>query len=120
VTTIVARDYRGNTRIAIRTLFRVAVSNAWRDEERARMTVTEAPREDLTNLISLLRKLPKDHRRKLIIMGYSRIERWIDWQAEKHGVPHVKIDPNGTSSGCSICNYKELEELDYRRLRCPI
>ena len=40
-------------------------------------------REDLTNLIKSLRKLPKDHKTKLIIMGYSRIERWIDWQAEK-------------------------------------
>ena len=35
-------------------------------------------REDLTNLIRSLRELPKDHKRKLIIMGYSRIERWID------------------------------------------
>jgi len=35
-------------------------------------------REDLTNLVRSLRKLPKDHRTKLIIMGYSRIERWID------------------------------------------
>jgi len=76
-------------------------------------------REDLTNLIKSLRKLPKDHKTKLIIMGYSRIERWIDWQAEKHGVPYVKVDPNGTSSECPICNYKELEEVGYRRLRCP-
>jgi len=56
---------------------------------------------------------------KLIIMGYSRIERWIDWQAEKHGVPYVKVDPNGTSSECPICDYKGLEEIGYRRLRCP-
>ena len=76
-------------------------------------------REDLTNLIKSLRKLPKDHKTKLIIMGYSRIERWIDWQAEKHGVPYVKIDPNGTSSECPICDYKGLEEVGYRRLRCP-
>jgi putative transposase len=40
-------------------------------------------REDLNNLIKSLRKLPKDHKRKLIIMGYLRIERRIDWQAEK-------------------------------------
>jgi len=40
-------------------------------------------REDLTNLIRSLRDLPKDHKRKLIIMGYSRFEKWIDWQAEK-------------------------------------
>jgi transposase len=36
-------------------------------------------REDLINLIRSLRELPKDHKTKLIIMGYSRIERWIDW-----------------------------------------
>jgi IS605 OrfB family transposase len=76
-------------------------------------------REDLTNLIKSLRKLPKDHKTKLIIMGYSRIERWIDWQAEKHGVPYVEVDPNGTSSECPICDYKGLEEVGYRRLRCP-
>jgi IS605 OrfB family transposase len=76
-------------------------------------------REDLTNLIKSLRKLPKDHKTKLIIMGYSRIERWIDWQAEKNGVPYVKVDPNGTSSECPICDYKGLEEVGYRRLRCP-
>jgi len=76
-------------------------------------------REDLTNLIRSLRKLPKDHKTKLIIMGYSRFERWIDWQAEKHGVPYVKIDPNGTSLECPKCDYKGLEEVGYRRLRCP-
>jgi len=76
-------------------------------------------REDLTNLIRSLRELPKDHKTKLIIMGYSRIEKWIDWQAEKNGVPHVKVDPNGTSSECPKCDYKGLEEVGYRRLRCP-
>jgi IS605 OrfB family transposase len=76
-------------------------------------------REDLTNLIRSLRELPKDHKTRLIIIGYSRIERWIDWQAEKNGVPYVKVDPNGTSSECPICNYKELEKVGYRRLRCP-
>ena len=48
------------------------------------------PREDLTNLIKSLRK-----------------------------VLYVKVDPNGTSSECPICNYKGLEEVGYRRLRCP-
>jgi len=38
-------------------------------------------REDLTGLVESLRKLPKNHRTKLIIMGYSRLERWIDWQS---------------------------------------
>jgi putative transposase len=36
-------------------------------------------REDLTGLINSLRKIKnKDHSKKLIIMGYSRLGRWID------------------------------------------
>ena len=35
-------------------------------------------REDLTGLIEALRRLPKNHRVKLIIMRYSRLEKWID------------------------------------------
>jgi len=76
-------------------------------------------REDLTGLINSLRKIKnKDHRTKLIIMGYSRLGRWIDWQAEKHGVPLAIVKPNGTSSECPKCDSK-LEETGYRRLRCP-
>jgi len=38
-----------------------------------------AAREDLTGLINSLRKIKnKDHRTKLIIMGYKRLGRWID------------------------------------------
>jgi IS605 OrfB family transposase len=76
-------------------------------------------REDLTGLINSLRKIKnKDHRTKLIIMGYSRLGRWIDWQAEKHGVPLAIVNPNGTSSECPKCD-SMLEENGYRRLRCP-
>ena len=76
-------------------------------------------REDLTGLINSLRKIKnKDHRTKLIIMGYSRLGRWIDWQAMKHGVPLAIVNPNGTSSDCPQCGSK-LEENGYRRLKCP-
>ena len=76
-------------------------------------------REDLTGLINSLRKIRnKDHRTKLIIMGYSRLVKWIDWQAMKHGAPIVIVDPRGTSSECPQCDSK-LEENGYRRLRCP-
>jgi IS605 OrfB family transposase len=76
-------------------------------------------REDLTGLINSLRKIKnKDHRTKLIIMGYSRLEKWIDWQAMKHGVQLAIVKPNGTSSECPQCDSK-LEENGYRRLRCP-
>jgi len=35
-------------------------------------------REDLKGLIESLRDLPKDHRKKLIIMDYKRMGKWID------------------------------------------
>jgi putative transposase len=77
-------------------------------------------REDLTELINSLRKIEnKDHRTKLIINGYSRLGRWIDWQAEKHGVPLAIVNPNRTSSRGPRCGSKDLEEAGYRRLRCP-
>jgi len=76
-------------------------------------------REDLTGLINSLRKIKnKDHRTKLIIMGYRRLGKWIDWQAEKQGVPLAIVNPNGTSSECPKCDSK-LEENGYRRLKCP-
>jgi IS605 OrfB family transposase len=76
-------------------------------------------REDLTRLINTLRKIKnKDHRTKLIIMGYKRLGKWIDWNAKKHGVPLAIVNPNGTSSECSKRDSK-LEENGYRRLRYP-
>jgi len=76
-------------------------------------------REDLKGLINSLRKIKnKDHRTKLIIMGYSRLVKWIDWQAMKHVVPLAIVNPSGTSSECPKCDSK-LEENGYRRLKCP-
>jgi len=76
-------------------------------------------REDLTGLKESLRRLPKTHRTRLLLIGYSRIERWIDWQASKHGVPRVVVDARNTSNECPKCDYIGLEEVGYRRLRCP-
>jgi len=77
-------------------------------------------REDLTGLINSLRKIKnKDHRTKLIIMGYKRLGKWIDWNAKKQGVPLAIVNPNGTSSKCPKCDSKGLVEIGYRRLRCP-
>jgi putative transposase len=76
-------------------------------------------REDLTGLINSLRKIKnKDHRTKLIIMGYKRLGKWIDWYAKKQGVLLAIVNPNGTSSKCPRCDSKGLKEVDYRRLRC--
>jgi len=66
----------------------------------------------------LLRDLPKDHRKKMIMMGYKRLGKWIDWYAKKQGVLLAIVKPNGTSSECPKCGSK-LEKNGYRRLRCP-
>ena len=39
-------------------------------------------REDLTNLVEALRKLPKEHKTALLILGYRRLEYWIDWKSK--------------------------------------
>jgi len=75
-------------------------------------------REDLTGLIESLRRLPKGHKSALLAFGYRRLAFWIDWQAEKNGVPLFVIEPAGTSSTCPRCG-AELVEVGYRRLRCP-
>jgi putative transposase len=78
-----------------------------------------AAREDLTGLINSLRRIKsKDHRTKLIILGYSRLGKWIDWQAMKLGAPLAIVDPNGTSTKYPQYDSK-LEENGYRRLKCP-
>jgi IS605 OrfB family transposase len=74
-------------------------------------------REDLTNLINRLIELPKEHKVRMIALSYRRLSYWIDWQAEKHGVPTIIIEPRGSSSTCPICNSK-LRENWYRRLKC--
>jgi IS605 OrfB family transposase len=53
-------------------------------------------REDLTGLINTMRRIEnKDHRARLIIMGYRRMGKWIDWQAMKRGAPLAIVDPRG-------------------------
>ena len=77
----------------------------------------EVAREDLTNLVENLRKLPKEHKVSLLILSYRRLEHWIDWQCEKQGIPIAVINPKGTSSICPICGSK-LVEVNYRKLKC--
>mgnify|MGYP001773009858 CR=1 FL=1 len=75
-------------------------------------------REDLRGLRDSIRRLAKDHRRRLLYMGYSRLLWWIDWQAEKHGVSVVAVSPRGTSTKCPRCGAK-LKEIRRRYMRCP-
>jgi len=74
-------------------------------------------REDLIGLIENLRKLPIEHKVGLLILSYRKISEWIDWQAEKHGVPVVIVEPKGTSTRCPKCSSK-MRENGYRVFRC--
>ena len=73
--------------------------------------------EDLRNLIKALKKLPKNHRTSLIMLGYRKLSYWMNWQAIKRGVPTIVVNPRKTSSICPICDSK-LVENGYRRLKC--
>ncbi len=75
-------------------------------------------REDLTGLVENLRKLPKEHKVSLLILSYRRLEHWIDWQCEKHGIPVITLKPRGTSTTCPKCSSKLIEN-SYRNLKCP-
>jgi len=101
----------------------ILVDNAWKVAREIAATAKKlgyaVAREDLTDLKESLRKLPKNHKTRLLLMGYSRIERWIDWQALKHGVPRVVVDARNTSNECPKCDRVGLEGVDYRRLKCP-
>ncbi|MCC6021433.1 MAG: RNA-guided endonuclease TnpB family protein [Thermoproteaceae archaeon] len=74
--------------------------------------------EDLTNLIESLRRLPKSHKAALLMLGYRGLGFWLDWQAEKRGVPVVVVEPRGTSTTCPRCGAR-LREAERRRMRCP-
>jgi IS605 OrfB family transposase len=74
-------------------------------------------REDLTDLVESLRKLPKGHRVSLLILSYRKLEQWIDWQCEKNGVPIIVVEPKNTSTTCPRCSSKLIEN-GYRRMRC--
>jgi len=76
-------------------------------------------REDLSGLIESLRRLPKEHRVKIIILSYRRLSYWIDWQAQKHGVRVIVVDPKGTSTLCPRCDAKMVEH-GYRKMKCPL
>jgi IS605 OrfB family transposase len=75
-------------------------------------------REDLTGLKYKLGRLTGSHGIAMFWLGYKKLERWLDWEAKKNGVPVVVVDPAGTSSTCPRCGTK-LVEVGYRRRRCP-
>ncbi len=74
--------------------------------------------EDLRNLSTNSRRLKKSWRERLIYMVYRKLLWWIEWEARKHSLAVVRIDPRYTSTTCPYCHVKMIK-TGYRRYRCP-
>jgi len=73
--------------------------------------------ERLKKMISHVNDLKKDYRLKLYLMQYRRIQRWIEWQAQKHGLKVLYVSPSYSSITCPKCGEK-MKENGYRMLKC--
>jgi len=73
--------------------------------------------ERLNKMISHVDDLKKDYRLKLYLMQYRRIQEWIEWQAKKHGLKLIKVNPAHSSTICPKCGTL-MKEDGYRTLKC--
>jgi len=73
--------------------------------------------ERLKKLVNHVNELKKDYRLKLYLMQYRRIQEWIKWQAKKHGLKVVKVNPAYSSTTCPKCK-ANMKENGYRMLKC--
>ena len=74
--------------------------------------------ENLKNLIKHVDKLSLEFRDRLYLMQYRRIQYWISWQAEKHGILVQFVDPRYSSTTCPKCGSK-MVETKHRWFVCP-
>ncbi|MEM3344469.1 RNA-guided endonuclease TnpB family protein [Saccharolobus sp.] len=73
--------------------------------------------ENLKNLIKHVDKLSSEFRDKLYLMQYRRVQYWIEWQAKKHGLLVVYVNPHYSSVSCPKCG-KKMVEVSYRWFKC--
>jgi IS605 OrfB family transposase len=73
--------------------------------------------ENLRNLVKNVDKLPKEFRDKLYLMQYRRIQYWIGWQANKHGILVQYVNPSYSSVSCPKCGRK-MKEVSHRWFKC--
>jgi len=73
--------------------------------------------EELNRMISHVSDLRKSYRLKLYLMQYRRIQEWIEWQAKKHGLKLIKVNPAYSSTTCPKCGTL-MKENGYRMLKC--
>ncbi|MUN28937.1 RNA-guided endonuclease TnpB family protein [Sulfuracidifex metallicus] len=73
--------------------------------------------ENLRNLLKNVNKLPKEFHDKLYLMQYRRLQYWISWQANKHGMIVEFVNPSYSSVSCPKCG-RRMEEKGYRWFKC--
>jgi len=73
--------------------------------------------EDLKHIKNDIGKLAKNIRKRLNYFTYRKLLFWIEWQAKKHGVKVIKVNPKGTSSKCPICGSKLIKKNN-RIMKC--
>jgi len=74
--------------------------------------------EKLTKMINRVGDLRKNYRLKLYLMQYSRIQKWIEWEAQKYGLKVIKVNPAYSSTSCPKCGTL-MKENGYRTFHCP-
>jgi len=74
--------------------------------------------EELNKMIYRVNDLRKNYRLKLYLMQYSRIQRWVEWQAKKYGLRVKYVNPAYSSTSCPRCGTL-MKESNYRTFKCP-
>ena len=74
--------------------------------------------EELNRMIYNVNELRKNYRLKLYLMQYRRIQRWIEWQAQKYGMKVIRVNPAYSSTSCPKCGTL-MKESNYRTFHCP-
>jgi len=75
--------------------------------------------EDLKYIKNNIGELAKNVRKRLNFFTYKKLLFWIEWQAKKHGVKIIKVNPKGTSTKCPICGNKLIKKNN-RIMKCKI
>ncbi|BFH73067.1 RNA-guided endonuclease TnpB family protein [Sulfurisphaera javensis] len=89
----------------------------WVIDEAIKFSANYVVLERLNRMISHVKELKRDYRDKLYLMQYNRIQYWIEWEARKHGLNVVYVNPKYSSITCPKCGSKMIES-GYRMLKC--
>jgi len=73
--------------------------------------------ERLNKMVKHVGDFRKNYRLKLYLMQYSRIQKWIEWEAQKYGLKVIRVNPAYSSTSCPKCGTL-MKENGYRTLKC--